>query len=113
MVSRRLPLLLLLTSLGSHPGTHPARGFQKDAPAGQLPAELRGAKVYHLDLEKTPNLAPEKLVIYKNITYQEINLDRLVLNLYLSIKPVDRGATIQRIYFQDVRVNGVPVPRDV
>jgi len=62
-----------------------------------------------LDLEKKPNLAPEKLVIYKNITYQDINLERLLLNLYLSIKPVDRGATIQRIYFQDVRVNGVPV----
>ena len=109
MKSRRLPLLLLLTSLGVHPGTHPACGFQKDTPAGQLPAELRGVKVYHLDLEKNPNLAPEKLVIYKNITYQEINLERLVLNLYLSIKPVDRAATIQRIYFQDVRVNAVPV----
>ena len=109
MISRRLPLLLLLTSLGPHPGAHPARGFQKDTPAGQLPAELRGAKVYHLDLEKKPNLAPEKLVIYKNITYQDINLERLVLNLYLSIKPVDRAATIQRIYFQDVRVNAVPV----
>ena len=109
MMSRRLPLLLLLTSLGAHPGTPPARGFQKDAPAGQLPAELRGVKVYHLDLGKKPNLAPEKLVVYKNMTYQDINLERLVLNLYLSIKPVDRAATIQRIYFQDVRVNAVPV----
>jgi len=97
MISRRLPLLLLLTSLGSHPGIHPARAFQKDSPAGQLPAELRGAKVYHLDLEKKPNLAPEKLVIIKNLSYQEISLERLVLNLYLSIKPVDRAATIQRI----------------
>jgi len=86
-----------------------ACGFQEDTPAGQLPAELRGVKVYHLDVGKKPKLAPEKLLIYKNITYQNINLERLVLNLYLSIKPVDRAATIQRIYFQDVRVNSVPV----
>jgi hypothetical protein len=95
--------------LGARPATPPACDFQKDTPAGQLPAELRGAKVYHLDLEKKPNLAPEKLLIYKNITYQEINLERLVLNVYLSIKPVDRAATIERIYFQNVRVNAVPV----
>jgi hypothetical protein len=95
--------------LGAYIGTPAACGFQEDTPAGQLPTELRGAKVYHLDLERNPNLALEKLVLYKNITYQEINLERLVLNLYLSIKPVDRAATIQRIYFQDVRVNSVPV----
>jgi hypothetical protein len=106
---RRLPFLLLLTSLGSHPGIYPARAFQNDNPAGQLPAELRGAKVYHLDLEKKPEMAPEKLVLLKNLSYQDINLERLVLNLSLSIKPVDRAATIERIYFQDVRVNGVAV----
>jgi hypothetical protein len=106
---RRLPLLLLLTALGSHPGIHPAPAFQNDSPGGQLPAELRGVKVYHLDLEKKPEMAPEKLVLIKNLSYQEINLERLVLNLYLSVKPVDRAATIQRIYFQDVRVNAVPV----
>jgi hypothetical protein len=106
---RRLPLLLLLSSLGSHLGFHPARAFQNDSPAGQLPAELRGAKVYHLDLEKKPGMAPEKLVLIKNLSYQDISLERLVLNLYLSIKSVDRAATIERIYFQDVRVNGVPV----
>ena len=109
MMLRRLRLLLVLTLWGSLAAPAPARGFQKEPPAGQLPAELRGAKVYHLDLEKNPHLAPEELVIYKNITYQDINLDRLVLNLYVSIKPVDRAATIQRIYFQDVRVNAVPV----
>jgi hypothetical protein len=106
---RPLPLLLLLTSLGSYPGIHPARAFQNDNPAGQLPAELRGVKVYHLDLEKKPEMAPEKLLLIKNLSYQDISFDRLVLNVYLSIKPVDRVATIQRIYFQDVRVNGVPV----
>ena len=45
-MSRRLPLLLLVTSFGL--GIHPARAFQNDRPAGQLPAELRGVKVYHL-----------------------------------------------------------------
>jgi hypothetical protein len=100
---------LLLISLSSQPGIHPARAFQNDNPAGQLPPELRGVKVYHLDLEKKPEMAPEKLVLIKNLSYQDISLERLVLNLYLSIKPVDRAATIQRIYFQNFRVNGVPV----
>ena len=109
MKSRRLALYLWLTWLGGCICSPAACAFQKDTPAGQLPPELRSAKVYHLDLEKKPNLAPEKLVIFKNITYQEINLERLVLNVYLSVKPVDRAATIQRLYFQDVRVNTVPV----
>jgi hypothetical protein len=109
MMLRRLRLLLVLALWGSLAARAPARGLQNDTPAGQLPAELRGAKVYHLDLAKNPDLAPEKLTIYKNITYQDINLERLVLNLYLSIKPVDRAATIQRLYFQDVRVNALPV----
>ena len=109
MMLRRLPLLLLLTLLGSQPAIHLARAFQNESPSGQLPAELRGVKVYHLDLQKKPEMAPERLTIIKNLSYQEITLERLVLNLYLSLKPVDRAATIQRIYFQDVRVNGVPV----
>ena len=70
-------------------------------------------KVYHLDLEKKPQMAPEKLVLIKNLSYQDISLERLVLNLYLSIKPVDRAATIQRIYFQDVWVNAVPVHLEI
>ena len=105
MMWRRLPLLFLLTLLGSQSRIHPARAFQNETPPGQLPAELRGVKVYHLDLEKKPEMAPEKLIIIKNLSYQEITLERLVLNLYLSIKPVDRAATIQRIYFQDFRVS--------
>jgi len=109
MMVRRLALLLLFASLSSQPGIHPARAFQNESPPGQLPAELRGVKVYHLELQKKPELAPEKLTIIKNLSYEQITLERLVLNLYLSLKPVDRAATIQRIYFQDVRVNGVPV----
>ena len=109
MMVRRLALLLLFVSLGSQPGIHAARAFQNEGPPGQVPAELRGVKVYHLEWQKKPELAPAKLTIIKNLSYQEITLERLVLNLYLSLKPVDRAATIQRIYFQDVRVNGVPV----
>lgn len=107
-MSRRLRFLLAVSLWGSLAAAA-AAGLQNDPPAGQLPAELQGVKVYHLDLGKKPELAPEKLVIVKNLSYQDISLERLVLNLYLSIKPVDRAATIERIYFQDVRVNGVPV----
>jgi hypothetical protein len=53
-----LSLLVLLSSLGYHPGIHPAQAFQNDSPAGQLPAELRGVKVYHLDPEKKPATEP-------------------------------------------------------
>lgn len=109
MMSRHIRPLLLLVALGWLAGAHAARAYQNETPAGQLPPELRGEKVYHLDLEKKPGLAPGKLVIYKNLSYQDINLERLVLNLYVSIKPTDRAATLHRIYFQDIRVNAVPV----
>jgi S1-C subfamily serine protease len=33
----------------------------------------------------------------------------LLLNLFVSIRPVDRAATVERMYFQDVRINGIPV----
>jgi hypothetical protein len=109
MILRRSFLLLLLFSWGLLPWTRPARAFENDNPAGQLPAELRGVKIYHLDLEKKPEMSPEKLVLFRKLSYQDISFQRLVLNLHLSIKPVDRAATIERIYFQDVRVNGVSV----
>ena len=80
-----------------------------DTPAEQLPPELRGAKVYHFPDEKKSGKPMENPAIYKNLTYQDINFERLLLNLYVSIKPVERAATIRKIYFQDVRVNGVPV----
>jgi len=109
MTLRRSPLLLLLICWGLYPGVPPARAFANDNPSGQLPPELRGVKVYHLDLEKRPEMSPEKLVLFRKLSYQDISFQRLVLNLDVSIKPVDRAATIERIYFQDVRVNGVPV----
>lgn len=75
----------------------------------ELPSELRGAKVYRLPEETKPGVPAENPVIYKNLSYQDINLERLVLSLALSVRPVDRAATVRKIYFQDIRVNGVPV----
>jgi len=87
-----------------------AAATQKDEQASQpLPAELRGAKVYSIPEETKPGEAMENPVIYKGLSYEDINLDRLVLNLALSVKPVDRAAIVRKIYFQDIRVNGVPV----
>jgi hypothetical protein len=83
--------------------------FASARPAGQLPAELRGAKIYRLPEEGQPGKATESPVIYTGLAYQDINFERLVLNLSLSIKPVDRAANIRRIYFQDVRASGIPV----
>ena len=82
----------------------------KAAPsAAQLPADLRGAKVYQLPEEGKSREALEDPIVYKGFAFEDINLERLVLNLTLGIKPVDRAATIQKIYFQDIRVNGVPL----
>lgn len=75
----------------------------------QLPAELQGAKIYHLSEKSNSGEGLENLVTYKRIAYQDINFDRLLLNVYLSIQPVDREATVQKIYFQNVKVGGFPV----
>jgi len=96
-----LAALLILCGLG--PDT---AGAQKDA---QLPDQLRGAKVYNILEEASPGAAVENPVIYRGLSYQDINFEHLVLNLALSVKPVDRAATIRKIFFQDIRVNGVPV----
>ncbi len=101
-----LLVLILISSVG---GLSAAQSTQADTPAAQLPAELRGAKIYRLDKVNKPGQPAENPVVYKNLTYEDINLERLVLNLHLSLKPVDRNATIRRIYFQDIRVNNVPV----
>lgn len=90
------------------PSSTPAA--EKDQkPEAELPAELRGAKVYRLPEETKPGVPAENPVIYKNLAYQDINLGRLALKLSLSIKPVDRAATVRKIYFQDIRANGVPI----
>ncbi len=80
---------------------------QQPEPPPQLPEEIRGAKIYQLPTkggQPAPNPA-----VYKSIGFQDINFERLLLSLSISIRPVDRAATVERIYFQDVRVNGIPV----
>jgi hypothetical protein len=78
-------------------------------PQDQIPAELRGARIYRLPDEMKPGEQAENPVIYRGMAYEDISLERLVLNLSLRIKPVDRAATIRRIHFQDFKVNGMPV----
>ncbi|MFZ0964860.1 MAG: serine protease [Terriglobia bacterium] len=84
----------------------PARAQQAEPP-GQMPEALRGAKVYQLPTkggQPAPNPG-----IYKSLSFRDINFDRLLLGLSVSIRPVDRAATVVRMYFQDVKVNGIPV----
>lgn len=106
---RRLWYLALLSTLAIALAGFAAPGAQDKPPAGQLPAELQGAKIYQLPDETKPGEAVENPVIYKTLAYDEINFEHLVLKLSLSVKPVDRAATIRHIYFQDIRVNKVPV----
>jgi len=83
---------------------------EQDIPtADQLPPELRGAKIYKFPENIEPGKPVESPVLYKSISYDDIQWDRLLLNLFVGIKPADRSATIRRIYFQDVRVGGIPV----
>ncbi len=80
---------------------------QQAEPAGQMPEAIRGAKIYQRPTkggQPAPNPA-----VYKSLSFRDINFDRLLLGLSVSIKPVDRAATVERMYFQDVRVNGIPV----
>ena len=76
----------------------------------QLPDAFRGVKVYKLP---TKNGQPEpNLGIYRKISYEDINFDRLRLQLALSIRAVDHPATVEHIFFQNVKVNGIPVQID-
>ncbi len=76
-------------------------------PASQVPDAIRGTKIYQLPT-KGGKPAPNP-GIYKSLSFQDINFDRLLLGLSVSIKPVDRAATVEHLYFQDVRINGIPV----
>jgi S1-C subfamily serine protease len=83
---------------------------QQAEPTGQMPEAIRGAKIYQLPTkggQPAPNPG-----IYKSLSFRDINFDRLLLGLSVSIKPVDRAATVERMYFQDVQVNGIPVHID-
>ncbi|HLY60029.1 MAG TPA: trypsin-like peptidase domain-containing protein [Terriglobia bacterium] len=87
-------------------------GQKDNPPASQLPPEIQNAKIYKFPDKTQPGVPVESPVIYKAIAYDDVKADRLLLNLSLSIRPVDRSATIQKIYFQDVRVGGLPVHID-
>ncbi len=76
-------------------------------PTGQVPDAIRGAKIYQLPT-KGGQPAPNPGV-YKSLSFRDINFDRLLLGLSVSIRPVDRAATVERMYFQDVALNGIPV----
>jgi S1-C subfamily serine protease len=80
---------------------------QQIEPSSQMPEAIRGAKIYQLPTkggQPAPNPA-----VYKSLAFQDINFDRLLLGLAISIRPVDRPAKIERMYFQDVRINGIPI----
>ncbi len=80
---------------------------QQTKPTGQMPEAIRGAKIYQLPTKEgqpAPNPA-----VYKSLSFRDINFERLLLGLVISIRPVDRPAKIERLYFQDVRINGIPV----
>ncbi len=84
-----------------------AQDDQKEPP--QLPDELRGAKVYKLPEEGKKGAPPDNPVIYRKLAYQDLNTQRLALNLWVALKPFEKSVTITRIYFQDMRANGIPV----
>jgi trypsin-like peptidase len=96
---------LFLGSLAAISAARP----QDNPGADQLPPELHGAKIYKFPENTEPGKPVDSPVFYKSISYDDIHTDRLLLNLFVGIKPADRSATIRRIYFQDVRVGGVPV----
>ena len=110
MRSLRVVVLGFLAFLNAIPANPVpgAAGLQAPSPA-QLPSELRGAKVYKLSEDSKSGQTLENPVIYRDISYQDLNFERLALNLAVSVKPVDRAAMVQRVFFQDVRVNGVPL----
>ncbi len=108
--SRTAPSILLAAFLCAGALLSPAALAQKpEAPSTPLPPELRGAKVYNLPEDTTPGTPAEDPVIYKDLTYEAIDLEKLTLNLFLSVRPVDRAATVRRVVFQDIRANGVPI----
>ncbi len=102
-----LGFLAFLIGVPAHPAPGGA-GLQPPSPP-QLPSELRGAKVYRFPEDGKSGQGMGSPVIYRDISYQDLNFERLALNLAVSVKPVDRAAMVQRVFFQDIRVNGVPL----
>ncbi len=104
--SSRIAFLLALLIFST--GVLPAIAQSKSTP-GQLPAELKGAKIYHLPKESGSGEVMENMVTYKRVAYQDISTERLLLSVYVSLQPVDRDATVTKMYFQNVQVGGFPV----
>jgi S1-C subfamily serine protease len=99
----------LLAALGLAPQILRA---QQTTTGGQAPEGVKGAKIYHLPENSETAKDLENPAIFKSLTYDDINGDRLVLNLAAALRPVNRSATVERIYFQDVQVGGVPMHVD-
>jgi len=102
---------IVLTCLCIGSGTAPPgrAAQQTDAAKPEPPEEIRGVKVYKLPDKMERRLREDNPVIYKNLTFGDIDSEHLVLTLSLAVKPVDRAATVRKIYFQDIRVNNLPV----
>jgi hypothetical protein len=102
--------VVLAAALLIFAGVSNLRASQKESPQeSQLPPGLRGAKIYHLPDDGRSDQVQENLVTYKRVTYKDISTERLLLDVYVSLQPMDRDATVTRLYFQNVRVGGVPV----
>ncbi len=102
-IDRPWALALAVAAALAFPGA--LRAQQKT----ELPAQLQGVKVYHLpDYDKGAQPL-HNLVAYKSVSYRDINLQRLSLNISVAIQPVDRDVTVEKIYFQNVQVDGFPV----
>jgi hypothetical protein len=69
----------------------------------------KALKVFHFPDKQVPVQHAGSLCIYRQVSYHDISWERLTLNLYVTVKPVERTATVERVHFQDVRLNGLPV----
>ncbi|MGE5325519.1 MAG: hypothetical protein ACM3NO_00655 [Deltaproteobacteria bacterium] len=104
----RLPAALALLILSGVASRAAGQGTGASG-VEQLPAELQGAKIYRLPKESGAAEGMNNLVTYNRVAYKDISTERLVLNVYVSLQPVDRDATVTKLYFQNVQVGGFPV----
>jgi trypsin-like peptidase len=83
------------------------------APCPRQDVVVQGARkvlnLFHFPDKQVPVQHAESLCIYRRVGYRDISFERLTLNLYVTVKPVERAATVERVHFQDVRLNGLPV----
>ena len=84
--SRILCCFILLATAVLNPRMLPAQ--QTTEPEG-----VKGARIYRLPENSETAKQLENPAIYKGLAYDDINTDRLVLDLAASIRPVDRSAT--------------------